>query len=646
MKSPQARLTWMSAFAVFVWGPSCSESGSAPSTSSGETADGGSPMATDAGSQPISASNGIKDGTETDRDCGGGSAPTCKTGQRCKAAGDCTSRVCVGGVCQAASGSDGIKNGDETDVDCGGSTQVACVPGKGCVTAQDCTSSCSNMKCDTPSDHDLKRNNGETDVDCGGANAKKCGVGKTCAAASDCGLNTCANAICATPSSADGKKNGTETDVDCGGAAVTFDGVTVAAAPKCALTKACATDPDCGSAVCSDAKTCTETTSCRAIHGGQTCGVGEFGVTGSVHESCCKSLPVPGVTLALNGVTKNVVLDKYEITAGRVRAWISAIKAQYGGIPNIQEWVRQRRLNDSVLADMIPESVLGYLPAKASDQPITDAAGAVVMFSVYPPFTTTIGHEFYGQTKTAINAGLWSQLGPTSYYRGVSNAGTSGCSMNAGGYGHRTYYIDETTEPGFAAYFGNFEAARPASRKNDLDEKSMNCMTPLMFAAFCAWDGGYVQSRAALQAAYGIERWPWGATPAWGNYLDASIATERQFPGNFNYLVNGTPFSGTRRPAYNYPDLGDGSWSVDFSPLIAAPGRFPGDIARISRPAPAESWMDLGGNMIEWSTVAGGAYFGWTGGSWEGHIYPRLWTSPLDRLDKYGKGGSRCMRLQ
>jgi hypothetical protein len=218
--------------------------------------------------------------------------------------------------------------------------------------------------------------------------------------------------------------------------------------------------------------------------------------------------------------------------------------------------------------------------------------------------------------------------------------------MQAGGYGHRTYFIDETTEPGFAAYFGNFETTRAASRKDDLDEKSMNCMTPLMFAAFCAWDGGYVQSRDALQAAYGTARWPWGAAPAWSSYLDASVATERQFPGNFNYLVNSTPFGAARRPAYNFPDLGDPSWSSDFSPLIAAPGRFAGDIASVSRPGQSDSWMDLGGNMIEWSTTTGGAYYGWTGASWEGHAYPRLWTSGLDRLDKYGKGGSRCMRLQ
>jgi hypothetical protein len=55
--------------------------------------------------------------------------------------------------------------------------------------------------------------------------------------------------------------------------------------------------------------------------------------------------------------------------------------------------------------------------------------------------------------------------------------------------------------------------------------------------------------------------------------------------------------------------------------------------------------MDLGGNMIEWSQNAG-AYYGWTGASFEGHDYPRMWTSAVYFLDKYGKGDGRCMRLK
>src|SRR5262249_44619361 len=48
--------------------------------------------------------------------------------------------VCAGGACAAPSPTDGVKNGDETDVDCGGSKAPACVAGRYCFTTSDCES--------------------------------------------------------------------------------------------------------------------------------------------------------------------------------------------------------------------------------------------------------------------------------------------------------------------------------------------------------------------------------------------------------------------------------------------------------------------------------------------------------------------------
>ena len=84
------------------------------------------------------------------------------------------------------------------------------------------------------------------------------------------------------------------------------------------------------------------------------------------------------------------------------------------------------------------------------------------------------------------------------------------------------------------------EVWRPG-RQNDLDEKSMNCMTPILFAAFCAWDGGYMQSQAAVSTAYGPYQWPWGDIPIPQD--DVARIT------NFN---NGTEV----RPAYIVSELG------------------------------------------------------------------------------------------
>jgi hypothetical protein len=44
----------------------------------------------------------------------------------------------VGGICQIPLCSDGVKNGDETDVDCGGSCPNRCALGKGCQVSGDC----------------------------------------------------------------------------------------------------------------------------------------------------------------------------------------------------------------------------------------------------------------------------------------------------------------------------------------------------------------------------------------------------------------------------------------------------------------------------------------------------------------------------
>src|SRR5690242_17769837 len=43
--------------------------------------------------------NGVKDGSETDVDCGGGTCPTCIDGKKCNQDPDCTEKNCVAGVC-------------------------------------------------------------------------------------------------------------------------------------------------------------------------------------------------------------------------------------------------------------------------------------------------------------------------------------------------------------------------------------------------------------------------------------------------------------------------------------------------------------------------------------------------------------------
>jgi hypothetical protein len=94
---------------------------------------------------------------------------------------------------RAPSCTDKLKNGDETDVDCGGSCDTKCAFGKTCATAADCDATigvCSeSLKC-TTCETGVKDGN-ETDVDCGGSCATKCAEGKGCAVRSDCATYNC-----------------------------------------------------------------------------------------------------------------------------------------------------------------------------------------------------------------------------------------------------------------------------------------------------------------------------------------------------------------------------------------------------------------------------------------------------------------------
>jgi hypothetical protein len=84
--------------------------------------------------------NDVQDETETDIDCGGDCKP-CTTGQICEVDRDCDSFICTEElVCAGATCDDGLQNGDETGRDCGGGMCDGCPPGSPCLAAIDCLS--------------------------------------------------------------------------------------------------------------------------------------------------------------------------------------------------------------------------------------------------------------------------------------------------------------------------------------------------------------------------------------------------------------------------------------------------------------------------------------------------------------------------
>lgn len=80
----------------------------------------------------------VRDGDETDVDCGGSCQP-CTAGAGCVAPGDCQTAGCDANVCRAPSCSDGVRDGFESDVDCGGVCGV-CQLGQVCFNTGDCVS--------------------------------------------------------------------------------------------------------------------------------------------------------------------------------------------------------------------------------------------------------------------------------------------------------------------------------------------------------------------------------------------------------------------------------------------------------------------------------------------------------------------------
>lgn len=215
-------------------------------------------------------SDGVKNGNETDLDCGGNcSMPgmrvpntngtwqvvskRCDLGQTCQVDGDCepgnVDAFCYRGTCQpsAAACRDGVKDGYETDVDCGGPgwyRQKACKPcgvGRVCSSEWDCDRDnhfiCVNRACALDACFNGVKDGNESDVDCGGScfNRLQCAAGKHCWLDRECQSNRCVSGVCANSTCENGVKDGDETDLNCGGAVC----------PRCRAFWACHVAADC-----------------------------------------------------------------------------------------------------------------------------------------------------------------------------------------------------------------------------------------------------------------------------------------------------------------------------------------------------------------------------------------------------------------
>jgi len=476
----------------------------------------------------------------------------------------------------------------------------------------------------------------EAGVDCGGS----------CLFACDGTPNPASNGGSppASPSPTNLKKDGQETDVDCGGPD----------APKCTEGKSCAEDRDC-TVACNYDKKCVSAPSCKAHLGGDTCGLGEVG-PGAQHESCCRSLPVAGYEDPTQP-GKQVYLDKYEITAGRIRAWIEELAKRYNGDPDVRAWIRENRPAlweaawDSYLPTgyeggeiTVPRRLLG--DPRPEDNGWTGPPGEGV---ILPPATDQVKR-----------LGVSYQFGPEVYaYVHGQNCGTF-----AGSFGFPTYWYpdDIMTRTGqVPRASGKTLGGEPIGPKELLDVKAMNCITNAMLAAFCAWDGGQLATDEVLDyvtstpATLGNVSGCGTQSDNHGDLLKNILTTSVQSGGTCAdvRVLNATFDAGDALPVpnsplnlhnYRYPDLGgvthDKAWQ------IAAPGRASiaanGQVDLVRLRPSDEPWVDLMGNLNEAVLDTSGGFRGLFGLKYRGIGYG----SARSELNAKLVRGETVLRLQ
>lgn len=486
-----------------------------------------------------------------------------------------------------------------------------------------------------PSHHDGATNLGETDVDCGGsiadANgpAPRCATGKRCLGAADCRDGVCepSSGTCAPPTSHDGVKNGDESDVDCGGS--------MTGAPRCPAGKGCAVGDDCVAQGCNDLGRCAAGRSCVRKYGGRTCGPGE---DDAQHEDCCTRIASPA------GPNGPFAVDKYLVTAGRMRAFLDAVDG---------------KVRDYVSANK---------PAWWKDE-----------WTIYLPNAWDTTGLPPGE-----HVNVWSAYAQVGGGIMVDEPGDQGCWIGDG-YGHPTFYVPRQPHTKNGRTVGGAEQIYGDTydrwlSQDQLDVRAMNCASTLMFAAFCAYDGGELMSVAEYDYIYDVDgtgtvsTYPWGergpGIAEAGGYADVGGIWTLIGPATSPAYASPQPCPACQDDlvswSYNYESPATPATPIaarDQANLVPPPGRFPKGASRSLDGTARGRVEDIAGLLIETTRTLEGSSsivmtFGnedpsddrtvqmdmatWRGGSWEGHAISRTWNG-FRVATKYGKMGARCV---
>jgi len=470
----------------------------------------------------------------------------------------CVALLAVIAAAACGGDDDGEAGGSSGGVDASIGSDTGPGPGADASSSSSSSGGDSSVPVDGGTDGASSDSGADAGKACGADAGALCPVGATCNSSDDCeGL--CTAGKCAAPTTSDGKKSPSlgETDVDCGGPT----------APKCDEGKTCGGDGDCASSACSTTKVCVGGQSCKGSLNGpsgiDTCGSGEPGAPGATNESCCRSLPLP--------TRPNRRLDRYEITGGRLRAFIDAVSAAYAGVPNVRAWAK------------------AYAAAHPGSQLDDVLQGYPGLLDVLPDHAGP-----NGATPLPVHLGAFP-LDPIN--------SLDGCYVGNGSYGHPTYWQPpaDLKDYGIGDPAGGGTDGKRKYSRDELDKKPVNCVMALVLASFCAWDGGELARTKDFREVWGRHPQAVGATTVyvpWNTLLPV---------GDFNWrnghgaACSPAGWPGCVNPQdayfYEYPAAGHDPANDD-TPAIAAPGRFTKDLTVITS-ASGEGWFDVGGNFME-----------------------------------------------
>jgi formylglycine-generating enzyme required for sulfatase activity len=349
------------------------------------------------------------------------------------------------------------------------------------------------------------------------------------------------------------------------------------------------------------------------------------------------------------GPTKDtaVKLGKYQVTAGRMRAFLEDVGY------NVRAFVQQARADGKV--PVITEKV--NLTSDANNYPVLDAA-----WDLYLPtgFGVNAGageiNTDGAQNCTGAGGGPPCTEGPPQggIYTAIRNH-LGGTIFKNNAQSSTGCYVGSPGTHSFRFPDGMQDGSPPAQPEELYDTKTLNCVDYLVAQAFCVWDGGRLENFSEWQAAWGAGTFPWGAGPSpvsigsasyWGCRFPWATDADQSQCGLPRWAAYQQADDGRSNEyadyqySYEYPKLG----GADYIVFLTAPGRTKGR-GPLGHADVIGAGFELT-SSVNYSTDVFAGRHRWAGnGSWEVHGYSKSYGGNTMLLNKYGKLGLRCVKF-